>query len=215
MRSPLDVLYNFHWIVPGEAARSAQSHFGFLASLLSANGIKAVVNLRGPHPKWRWWQYETRVCRKNGIAHFDTSLDSRKLPERWVLASLFDAFDAAPRPFLVKCSGGQDRTSFAAALYVVHRKGWDALDDAYVQFARFPYLHFPKRDQGWLRHFLKYAKIQAQGAPIASWVRTKYEPTELATWLEANGLSDSFNGLLKIPAEIRDYNANSRRLPRC
>ena len=34
------------------------------------------------------------------------------------------AFDQAPRPFMLKCSGGQDRTSFAAALYLIHRGGW-------------------------------------------------------------------------------------------
>jgi len=41
-------------------------------------------------------------------------------------------------------SGGQDRTSYAAALYLIHRGGWQAMGAAQAQFARFPYLHFPK-----------------------------------------------------------------------
>ncbi len=47
-------------------------------------------------------------------------MDSRRLPLRPMLVALFDAFDRAPRPFVIKCSGGQDRTSLAAALYIVH-----------------------------------------------------------------------------------------------
>ena len=31
MRSPGQILYNFHWVVPGEAARSAQAYAGFLS----------------------------------------------------------------------------------------------------------------------------------------------------------------------------------------
>ncbi len=199
MRTPLELLYNFHWILPGDVARSAQSHFGFLSPLLAANGIKAVINLRGSHPTWRWWLYETRICRENGIAHFDASLNSRKLPPRWLLTSIFDTFDAAPRPFLIKCSGGQDRTSFAAALYIVHRMGWAALDDAYAQFAQFPFLHFPKREQRWLRYFLQYAKVQARDESLSSWLRDAYEPVQFADWLKANGSADSYDGLLEIP----------------
>ena len=44
------------------------------------------------------------------VAHLDPTMDSRRLPLRTMFAALFDAFDAAPRPFLVKCAGGQDRT---------------------------------------------------------------------------------------------------------
>src|ERR1700754_1490694 len=137
MRKLLDTLYNFHWIVPGEAARSAQAYLGLLKPFLRANRIAAVINLRGRHPKFGWWRYETQVCAALGIAHFDAMLDSKRLPLKEMLVALLDAFDAAPRPFLIKCSGGQDRTSFAAALYIVHRDGWSALDRAERQFARF------------------------------------------------------------------------------
>ena len=194
-RSLLDIMYNFHWIADGEAARSAQPYIGLWQTYLSANGIKAVVNLRGAHPEWRWWRIETRVCREMEIAHFDVAINSRKLPTPARLALLIDTFDAAPRPFLVKCSGGQDRTSFAAALYLVHRNGWNATSEACAQFASFPYLHFPKRNQRWLRYFLDYAKREADGAPISAWLRDGYKPTRLAAWLEANGHAKSFKGL--------------------
>ncbi len=200
IRPVINVIYNFHWIADGEAARSAQPYIGLWHSFFAINGIKAVVNLRGAHPEWQWWRTETRVCREMGIAHFDTPLNSRKLPKRALLTALIDAFDTAPRPFLIKCSGGQDRTSFAAALYLVHRKGWNATSEAQGHFAGFPYLHFPKQNQRWLRYFLDYAKLRADGAPISAWLREGYEPTDLAAWLEANGHATSFKGFLELPA---------------
>ena len=192
MRKPIDILYNFHWIVPGEAARSAQAYAGMLGLLLKSNGLKAVINLRGHHPNFDWWRYETGVCARYGVAHFDAMMDSRQLPLREMLAGLFDAFDAAPRPFVVKCSGGQDRTSLAAALYIVHRDGWSAMDRAQAQFARFPFLHFPRREQRWLRQFLDFAREQSGGAPIGAWVRQNYDPEQFAQWLEARGMRDTF-----------------------
>jgi len=157
MRGPGDILYNFHWIVPGEAARAAQAYAGFLGPFLARHGIKSLINLRGTNPKYGWWRYERRVTEKSGIVHRDVMLDSRNLPTREMLVALFDAFDRAPRPFLIKCSGGQDRTSFAAALFLIHRDGWGARDKALNHFSRFPYLHFPKEHQRWLQPFLVFA----------------------------------------------------------
>ena len=195
MRKLLNLLHNFHWIVPCEAARSAQSYLGLLGRFLTANGIKALINLRGRHPKFGWWKYETRVCARNGVVHIDAMMDSRRLPLRDMLIALFDAFDAAPKPFVIKCSGGQDRTSLAAALYLVHRDGWAAMDEALRQFARFPYLHFPRNQQRWLRDFLRYAKSEENGLPLGEWVRRSYDPEKLALWLNENGMSSHFNGI--------------------
>ena len=83
------------------------------------------------------------------------------------------SFDTAPKPFLLKCSGGQDRTSFAAALYLIHRDGWSAMDAALAQFARFPYLHFPKTQQRWLKLFPDFARQDSGGAPLAPMDRAK------------------------------------------
>ncbi|MGN6515085.1 MAG: hypothetical protein ACTHLR_04505, partial [Rhizomicrobium sp.] len=138
MRSPAEILYNFHWIVPGKAARSAQAYAGFLGPFLAARGIRAVVNLRGRNETHLWWRYEKRVSEKRGIAHFDTMLNSRRLPTGQMLLDLLAAFDQAPKPLLIKCSGGQDRSSFAGALYLLHTKGWSAFDEAMGQFARWP-----------------------------------------------------------------------------
>ena len=82
MRKVLNLIYNFHWVVPGEVARSAQAIAGGLHALLSSQKIRGLINLRGRNPDYGWWRYETNVCREMGVAHFDAMLDSRKLPTR-------------------------------------------------------------------------------------------------------------------------------------
>ncbi len=197
MRGPGDVLYNFHWVVPGEAARAAQAWAGFLGPFLARHGIAALINLRGPNPRYGWWRSEKRVTEARGIAHFDVMLDSRHLPTRAMLVALLEAFDAAPKPFLVKCSGGQDRTSLAAALYILHRKGWSAQGEATAQFARWPYLHLPKPEQRWLKQFIAFAAQSAQGRPIAQWIGESYTPQALRDWLEKSGHGGSFKAIFE------------------
>jgi hypothetical protein len=195
MRSLPDILYNFHWVIPGEAARSAQAYAGFLGPFLRARGIRAIVNLRGSHPDYAWWRYESRVCEKLGVVQLNSKLNSRRLPTRAMLADLIAAFDAAPMPMLIKCSGGQDRSSFASALYILHRKGWSAFDEAAAQFAAWPYLHRPKPQQRWLKPFVEFAREDSRGRPLAQWIVSDYTPETLKAWLEARGLGDSFRGL--------------------
>lgn len=198
MSAILNRLYNFHWVVPSEAARAAQPYLGFYRRFLTDKGLKSVINLRSAHPELGWWRYETRVCLRNGLAHFDVSLNSRRLPPRQVLASLIAAFDEAPKPFVIKCSGGQDRASFAAALYVLHRSGWAAAPEALAQFAAFPYLHVPRRTQRWLPRFFEYAALRSHGAPVGTWIRDAYDRADLVAWLDAKGLERSYAGLLEF-----------------
>jgi protein tyrosine/serine phosphatase len=200
MRRLLNFLYNFHWIVDGEAARSAQAYAGFLRQLLQQNEIRTVVNLRGRNPLHSWWLYETKICRELHVDHHDIPVNSRTLPSRKILIEILDTFETSQKPLLIKCSGGQDRTSFAAALYILHRKGWAARSEALGQFAKWPYLHLPKRQQRWLRLFIIYADQEAKGRPLKAWVGNGYAPEGLMAWLDAQGMHDAFRNLPDQPA---------------
>ena len=68
MRSLGELLYNFHWVVPGEAARMAQPWAGFYRSFLARRGIKAIVNLRGRNDDLSWWKNETTAAGAAGAA---------------------------------------------------------------------------------------------------------------------------------------------------
>ena len=194
MRPLLDILYKFAWVREGEAARSSQSHFGGLAGLMRRHGIRAIVNLRGENSDLSWYRYERRVCAALGAPHFDAMLDSRHLPTRDMLVCLMDALEKAPRPFLLKCSGGQDRTGLAGALYLIQRDGWGARETAQKQFTG-----IVKKHQRWLKQFPSFAEEQAHGRELSDWIRNDYEPRALAQWLTAKGLGDSFKGIFEKP----------------
>jgi hypothetical protein len=172
-------------------ARSAQPYLGFYAAFLAPHRFKSLINLRGENADFRWWTTEKRVTARLDIAHFDVKLSSRNLPSRSGLAALFEAFAAAERPLLLKCSGGQDRTGLAASLYLLQLKGPAALAEAEEQLRAWPYLHLPKPHQRWLRHFPGYANAQG-GAALSEWARNGYDPNHFAAWLEARGLKDSY-----------------------
>jgi hypothetical protein len=144
------------------------------------------------------------MCRQIGVAHRDVKLNSRRLPTRATLLDLLNAFDEAPRPFLLKCSGGQDRTSFAAALYLLHTRGWFAREEAEAQFARWPYLHLPKQHQRWLRCFLEFIEEHRGPASLQEWIAMHYTPEQFKAWLEARGLGDAFRGLYEAHTTVVD-----------
>jgi len=201
MRNILDILYNFHWIVDQEAGRSSQAYAGFLARFLTRHRVQAVINLRGANPRFWWWRYEKSVCARLDVQHFDVRLNSRNLPPQRILLDLMEGFGRAARPVLIKCSGGQDRASFASALYIVHCYGWDAARHAQRHFAAWPYLHWPKRQQRWLEVFLQYAEGSAQGKSLSSWLRDDYVPEHFRHWLLAREMGDYFRSSRPQPPE--------------
>ena len=187
----LDRLYHLHWVTPG-LARSAQPYLGLYTAFLKPHGFRSLINLRGENADFRWWRDEKRAAHKLGIVHFDVKLSSRNIPSRSGLAKLFDAFEQAEAPILLKCSGGQDRTSLAAALYLLQQHGPKALAQAEGQFAFWPYLHRPKHYQRWLKEFPAYAVEQARGISLSAWVRERYDPQAFAGFLAAKGLQRAF-----------------------
>ena len=194
MRPFLDLLYNFRWVREGEAARSSQAHFGGLKALMNRHGLAAIINLRGENSDLGWWRYEKRVCEALDARHFDAMLDSRKLPTRPMLVCLMRAFDEAPRPFLLKCSGGQDRTALAVALYLIHQGGWGACEAAEKQFTG-----ATKKHQRWLKLFTSFALEDSRGRPLCGWIANTYEPERLAEWLKAHGHAGSFERIFVVP----------------
>jgi hypothetical protein len=191
MSAALDRLYHLHWVTQG-VARCAQPYLGFYRAFLRPHGFNSLINLRGENADFRWWRTEKRTAEALGIAHFDVKLSSRNIPSRSGLARLFDAFEQAKTPILLKCSGGQDRTSLAAALYLLQRDGPMALAAAEGQFAFWPYLHWPKHYQRWLKEFPAYATDQAHGMPLSVWVRERYDPQAFAAFLAEKGLKNAF-----------------------
>lgn len=115
---------NFHPITRGEAYRSAQLHPRELRQYLVKYGIKSVLNLRGRQEQAAWYRQELRVCTDMDVGHYDVTLSAYRAPRQEDTRRLLTVFREAPRPILIHCQGGADRTGVVAAMWkvVVNKK---------------------------------------------------------------------------------------------
>lgn len=110
---------NFHPITRGEAYRSAQLDEDELEYYIKKYSIRSVINLRGKHNDEKWYTDEIDICRKIGVNHLDLGLSARRKPSQSELQALLTLFNTAPRPVLIHCQAGADRSGLAAALWKI------------------------------------------------------------------------------------------------
>jgi len=108
---------NFHAITPGEAYRSSQMDRDELEHYIRKYGIRSVINLQGRHDSKGWYTEEIDVCLENGARHYDQDLASDRVPSKSEIKELLDIFGTAPRPVLIHCQAGADRSGLAAAMW--------------------------------------------------------------------------------------------------
>jgi len=132
---------NYHAVVPGELYRSAQPDPADLARWRHAGGLRSVINLRGPS-KARWYREEVAAAERLGLAHADFPMkDNERLsPER--AARLIALIEGMPKPVLIHCKAGADRTGLASALYLAARGADERRAEAQLSF-RFGHVALP------------------------------------------------------------------------
>jgi protein tyrosine/serine phosphatase len=110
---------NFQPITEGEAYRSGQINQGRLEEYLKEYRIKSVLNLRGENSGADWYEDEIAVCSRLSVRHYDLAMTSSDRPNPDVVSRLMTIFSEAPRPVLIHCKSGSDRSGLAAALWKV------------------------------------------------------------------------------------------------
>jgi protein tyrosine/serine phosphatase len=110
---------NFHPITPGEAYRSAQLDIDKLEYHIKQNHIKSILNLRGENSDMQWYKDEISMSEKYKIAHYDVTLSSSKEPSPDDVKKITEIFKSAPRPILIHCKAGADRSGLVAAMWKV------------------------------------------------------------------------------------------------
>ena len=106
---------NFRCVVPGQVYRSAQPLPKDLRGWTRTYRLKSALNLRG------WWgNEEYTALRKEaydlGLKSFDLELDAWSAPTRHQLLQLIEAIERLPRPMLIFCRAGVDRSGMASVL---------------------------------------------------------------------------------------------------
>lgn len=106
-------------VIEGQVYRSAQLSPERLAELAHELGLRGLLNLRGERPGEDWYEAEAALAGRLDLALTGVRLSSSRLPSRQRLRELVAALDAAPRPLLIHCAAGADRSGFASALAVL------------------------------------------------------------------------------------------------
>ncbi|KKQ33335.1 MAG: hypothetical protein US49_C0001G0015 [candidate division TM6 bacterium GW2011_GWF2_37_49] len=117
------ILDNFHSVEPGICYRSAQLRPKTLARYIKKYGIKSVINLRGENAHSDWWKAEKMVSEELGVTYYNLPFCAKKLEKKHDLKALLHIYKIAPRPILIHCLSGADRTGEAAALWVLEQQG--------------------------------------------------------------------------------------------
>jgi len=118
--------HNFHTVSAGRVYRSAQMDAASLAQTVREHGIKTIINLRGGPSLESWYRVETNAARELGVQHYDFSLSAtREVPDA-EMDQILATLRTAPKPALIHCKSGADRTGLVGALYLYSIEGHTA-----------------------------------------------------------------------------------------
>jgi protein tyrosine phosphatase (PTP) superfamily phosphohydrolase (DUF442 family) len=184
---------NFHVVTAGEIYRSAQPSVGDLDALARDYGIRTVLNLRGANPSEAWYRDEVAASRALGLRHYDVALRAYQLPRIGDLLKLVEVLQSAPRPLLLHCELGADRSGLASALAVILDED-ASLDEARGQFS-WRYLVYSKASvgrrvfdlyQGWLRS----TGLTHSRERLLYWIRSVYQDSDGNVRFNINDIND-------------------------
>src|SRR5208337_3723423 len=108
---------NFHAITTGQAYRSAQLDTDEFAYCIKKYQIRSILNLRGRNPGETWYKDELNVSLKNNVAHYDIALSADIQPKAEDVRNILEVLIHAPRPILIHCKAGADRSGLVAAMW--------------------------------------------------------------------------------------------------
>lgn len=109
---------NFYPVIEGELYRSAQPEGDDLAEYVKKAGIKSVINLRGGNENDAWYQNEIKASKELGLTHINFRMKAARELTDAQIRELLTLMKNAPKPVLIHCNAGADRSGLAAALYM-------------------------------------------------------------------------------------------------
>lgn len=113
------VLENFRCVIPGCVYRSGQFDGRSLRCHIDQLHLRSVINLRGANVDDDWYQDECNVSASHGAVHDDMPTDSAYPPSADELRQWMRILDGCPKPVLIHCQSGIDRTGLLAAVCIL------------------------------------------------------------------------------------------------
>ncbi len=114
---------NFHPVISNEVYRSAQVSKDDISAYQSDYGIRSILNLRGAAPGEAWYDEEIAASAALGVAHVDFAMIASVELSEAQAVQLIALMREMPKPLLVHCRHGSDRTGLAMSLYLAAISG--------------------------------------------------------------------------------------------
>jgi undecaprenyl-diphosphatase len=114
---------NLRTLVPGQAYRAGQMSTNALVHCIRRYGIKSILNLRGENLTSTWHQAEIETAEKLRVVHYDRSLTSGDDLTLEQMDDLVALLRQTPKPVLIHCLGGADRSGLVSSLYLFALEG--------------------------------------------------------------------------------------------
>src|SRR5439155_27023950 len=106
--------------------------------------IRSVINLRGANPGQDWYEQESALARHQAWHFYDLPVDSQ-CPTASELSELLRVLEGCPKPVLIHCQSGIDRSGIVAAICVLLLDEAGSLERARKHLG-WRYGHMPWRD---------------------------------------------------------------------
>jgi protein tyrosine/serine phosphatase len=134
---------NIHVVEEGQLYRSAQLDKGQFERVIEKYQIKSILNLRGDNAGQVWYDDELAVSKASEVKHFDYGIGAGEVVTTGQINDILKIVRAAPKPLLIHCNGGADRSGLVAALYLAEiekRPVDEAAEQLSLIYGHFPYL---------------------------------------------------------------------------
>ncbi|RYG62328.1 MAG: protein tyrosine phosphatase [Alphaproteobacteria bacterium] len=155
---------NFSIVIPHTLYRSGTlSHHEWKEIRRDNPPFRSVINLRGAHQHQEWFKREAALSQQSGISFYTYPLSAKQSPTLVTMEALVELMRAAPKPLLVHCKSGSDRTGLALALYAYAIEGKPAQVAAKqlsIRWGHFPWLS--SRTNAMDNAFLAYIQAHPQ-----------------------------------------------------
>lgn len=136
-------LGNVHVVDEGKLYRSARLERDQLEQVIRRFGIKSILNVRGGASGEPWYENEISLAKNLHLSHFDYGLSADDPVTIDQIDEIVKILRDAPKPILVHCEGGADRSGLVSALFLVEiekRSADEAVSQLSILYGHFPYL---------------------------------------------------------------------------
>ena len=169
--------FNFKKVDEG-IYRSAQMTPWRLRKVIEKYEIRSILNLRAVDNYL--YKKEAEICKELGVEYKVYSIASRTLPKSHEVKELANLLETLPKPILIHCKAGADRTGFVATLWLILRG--ISPDEAMKSELKWQYAYFPLGKAGKIKEVFS----QFPGGDFIEWykenrdrIEEEFVPTKL------------------------------------